>query len=51
MMILLIHCVKVGLMILSVDPDDYHAVINVQHEWLKTLQSKQPKTQISIKCN
>jgi hypothetical protein len=35
-------------MILCVDPDDHHAVINVQHEWLKTLQSKQPKTQISI---
>jgi len=31
-----------------VDPNDYSAVIHAQHEWLKTLQSKQPKTQISI---
>ena len=33
-----------------VDPDDYNAVINAQHEWLKTLQSEQPKTQILIKA-
>jgi len=33
-----------------VDPDDYNAVINAQHEWLKTLQSKQSKAQILIKA-
>jgi hypothetical protein len=31
-----------------VDPDNFNAVINAPHEWLKTFQSKQPKTQISI---
>ncbi len=33
-----------------VDPNDYNAVIHAQHEWLKTLQSEQPKTQILIKA-
>jgi len=33
-----------------VDPDDHNAVINAQHEWLKTLQSEQPKAQILIKA-
>jgi hypothetical protein len=33
-----------------VDPNDYSAVIHAQHEWLKTLQSEQPKTQILIKA-
>jgi hypothetical protein len=37
-------------MSIVVDPNDYNAVINVQHEWLKTLQSEQPKTQILIKA-
>ncbi len=36
-------------MSIVVDPNDYNAVINAQHEWLKTLQSEQPKTQILIK--
>ena len=31
-------------------PNDYNAVINAQHEWLKTLQSEQPKAQILIKA-
>jgi len=38
-------------MSIVVDPDDFNAVLKAQHEWLKTLQSEQPKTQISIKCN
>jgi len=37
-------------MSIVVDPDNYNAVINAQHEWLKTLQSKQPKAQILIKA-
>ena len=37
-------------MSIVVDPDNYNAVINSQHEWLKTLQSEQPKEQILIKA-
>ena len=37
-------------MSIVVDPNDYNSVINAQHEWLKTLQSEQPKTQILIKA-
>ncbi len=37
-------------MSIVVDPDNYNAVINAQHEWLKTLQSKQPKAKILIKA-
>ena len=36
-------------MSIVVDPDNYDAVINAQHEWLKILQSEQPKAQILIK--
>lgn len=36
-------------MSIVVDPDNYNAVINAQHEWLKILQSEQPKAQILIK--
>src|SRR5271169_6397420 len=37
-------------MSIVVDPDNYSAVVNAQHEWLKTLQSEQPKAQILIKA-
>jgi phage/plasmid-associated DNA primase len=37
-------------MSIVVDPNDYNAVINAQHEWLKILQSEQPKAQILIKA-
>ncbi len=33
-----------------VDPENYNVIINAQHEWLKTLQSEQPKEQILIKA-
>jgi len=37
-------------MSIVVDPDNYNAVINAQHEWLKTLKSEQPKAQILIEA-
>ena len=37
-------------MSIVVAPDIYSAVVNAQHEWLKTLQSEQPKAQILIKA-
>jgi hypothetical protein len=37
-------------MSIVVDPDNYSAVVNAQHEWLKTLQSEQLKAQILIKA-
>ncbi len=38
------------IMSIIVDPNNYSAVINAQHEWLKILQNEQPKTQILIKA-